>query len=133
MLQYVHPDNIHSHWDVVKEGIQRIHERAPDRWKAEDVYHMIKSNSLGLYMVNDGDGFALLQPIRGWDGPEMYVFAAYLKPGMDFIRDCFDEVKEIAKGMGARRIKFQSKRKGWEKTAERLGYNYGHTEYEVEL
>ncbi len=131
-MQYIHPDNLHSVWEFVKSGIARIHERAPDRWMAEDAYSMIKNGSLHLYMYGD-EGFAMLQPIRGWDGPEVYVFAAYITPGKDFMTEAFEEVKEIAKQAGAKRIKFQSKRRGWEKKAYDLGYEFGHVEYEVQL
>lgn len=132
-MLYVHPDYLHDHWEFVKEGLTRIHDRASDRWKPEDVYSMLKANSAGLYIINDNDGFCILQPVKGWDGQELFVFAAYLKPGHDFMDESFEEVKQIGRNMNAKRIKFQSKRAGWHKRAIQLGYEFGHIEYEVSL
>ena len=132
-LNYIHPDNLHDAWDFVKEGLQRIHDRAKDRWKFEDVYHAIKSNSFGLYIVNEHEGFVILQPVRGWDGQELFVFGAYIVPGHDVMDEAFEEVKQIGKGMNAKRIRFQSKREGWSKRAQQLGYEPSHVEYELTL
>jgi hypothetical protein len=133
MLHYVHPDALYDVWPFIKEGLTRIHDRATDRWLVEDVYHGIKSNGFSLHIVNDREGFVLLQPTRGWDGPELFVFAAYIVPGHDVMDEAFDEVKRIGKSMGAKRIKFQSKRQGWAKRAEQLGYAFGHVEYEITI
>jgi hypothetical protein len=133
MLTYIHPDNLHSCWEFVKEGLARIQSRSPDRWKQEDCYTMVKNGSLVLYLANERDGFALLQPCKGWDGPEVFVFAAYIVPGKDLMAETFAEVKAIAVNAGAKRIKFQSKRAGWAIRAEQLGYTESHREYEVEL
>lgn len=133
MLNYIHPDNLHDHWEFVKEGLKRIHDRAKDRWLAEDVYNMLKSNNAGLYLVNERDGFAILQPVRGWDGQELFVFGAYIVPGKDLMDEAFEEVKQIGRNMNAKRIRFQSKRDGWEKRAAELGYTKSHVEYELSL
>lgn len=132
-LVYIHPDNLHAHWDFVKQGLERIHDRASDRWKTEDVYWMLKAGNASLHIVNDHDGFVVLQMLKGWDGPECHVFAAYIVPGKDLMDEAFEEVKGIAKACNAVRVKFQSKRKGWDKRAAQLGYELGHVEYELSL
>jgi hypothetical protein len=133
MLNYIHPDNLHSCWDFVKQGLTRIHDRARDRWMVEDVYSMLKANAAALYIVNEQDGFVILQQVRGWDAPEVFVFAAYIVPGRGVMDESFEEVKKIAASLGAKRIKFQSKRKGWEKRAAELGYQFSHVEYEIAI
>jgi hypothetical protein len=35
--------------------------------------------------------------------------------------------------LGAKRIKFQSKREGWKKRAAELGYEFGHVEFEIPI
>jgi hypothetical protein len=132
-LTYIHPDNLHSCWEFVKEGLGRIHDRARDRWLPEDVYAMLKANAASLYLVNERDGFAILQLNKGWDGPELFVFGAYIVPGKDLMDEAFAEVKEIGRGLGAKRIKFQSKREGWKKRAAELGYEFGHVEFEIPI
>lgn len=132
-LTYIHPDNLHDHWDFVKEGLTRIHNRSTDRWKHEDIYWMLKAGNYSLHLVEENKGFVILQLVRGWDGPEMFVFCAYIVPGNDVMEESLNAVKDIAKQAGARRVRFQSMRKGWEKRAQELGYKTGYTEYELEV
>lgn len=133
MLTFVHPDNLHDHWELVKTGLQRILDRTSDRWKPEDVYHMLKSNVAGLYVQDSGKGFAILQPTRGWDGNEMFIFAGYSVDEHDVVAQEIEQIKDIARSIGAKRIKFQTKRRGWEKSAAEHGYMPSHTEYELTL
>ena len=132
-LIYVHPDSLHDHWELVKTGLQRIQDRAQDRWKAEDVYHHLKCNSMGLYVQDSGKGFAILQPVKGWDGNELFIFAGYSLDSHDVVAQEIDSIKDIARNINAKRIRFQTKRKGWEKRAQEYGYTLGHVEYEIEL
>jgi hypothetical protein len=133
ILTYIHPDNLHNHWDFVKEGLDRIHSRSTDRWKAEDIYWMLKVGNYSLHIVGENEGFAIIQSVKGWDGLEMFVFCAYIVPGHDVMDEAFNEIKQIGKNIGAKRIRFQSMRRGWEKRAEQLGYKTGYTEYELEM
>ena len=132
-LIYIHPDNLHAHWEFVKEGLQRIHDRSTDRWLAEDIYWMLKGNQYSLHIVDDNKGFVILQSVKGWDGLEVFVFCAYIVPGHDVMDAAFAEVQEMARSVGAKRVRFQSMRKGWGKRAEQLGYKAGYQEYELEL
>lgn len=133
MLTYIHPDNIHSCWDFVREGLQRILARSDDTWWPEDVYTQIKCGNYHLHLVEDSQGFVILQPIKGWDCLELFVFAAYIPPGGDVMDAAFSEVKQLAHQMGAKRIKFNSKRGGWQKRAEQLGYTQGYVEYVLDI
>lgn len=133
MLNYIHPDNLHSVWEFVEQGLDRIHDRSHDRWMNPDIYWMLKVNQYALYIVDDNKGFVILQQTKGWDGIEVHVFCAYIVPGENVMDAAFDEVKKLANGIGAKRVKFQSHRKGWERRAEELGYTTGYREYELEL
>ena len=132
-MRYIHPNNLHDVWGLVSEGLTRIHDRSSDRWKAEDVYWQLKNNGYTLHVCEDDKGFAILQMVNGWDGPEVFVFCAYVVPGEKVIDEAFSEIKDMARGIGAKRIKFQSMRKGCGKRAEQLGYKTGYQEYELEL
>ena len=132
-MNYIHPDNLHSVWDFVLEGLKRIHSRSQDRWKPEDIYWQIKTGNYSLHLVDDNKGFVILQIINGWDGKECFVFCAYIVPGEAAIEDAFEEVKQMARSVNAKRVKFQSMRKGWSKRAEQLGYKPAYLEYEMEL
>ena len=135
-LKYIDPNNLHEVWDYVKSGLEHLLQRAPDKWRVEDVYHHVKAANFYLHTIQDkqgeNTGFVVLQVVQGWAGKEMYVFAAYsLDPAiMDY---AFDEVKELAKRMGVNYLKFTSSRKGWDKRAEQLGYKFENVTYEIDL
>ena len=133
MLQHVHADHISQHWDYIRNGLERILDRAADRWRPEDVYMQLKLGNCGLWLVMEPDlcGFVVLQPRPGWDGIEVNVFAAYRENGdaMDNIED----VKQIARGFNAKRLVFQSKRRGWDRRAEQMGYTLDHVAWGMEL
>jgi hypothetical protein len=133
MLTYIHPDNLHSCWEFVKEGLARIQSRSPDRWKQEDLYAMVKNGSLNLYVGSGQEGFVFLQLCKGWDAQEVFIFAAYMAPGKAVRDAAAQEIKQLAVNAGARRLKFQSKRNGWLKRAIHLGFKESHIEYEMEL
>lgn len=133
VMRFIHPNNLHDVWDLVREGLTRIHDRSSDRWKIEDVYWQLKNNGYTLHVCDGNKGFAILQTVIGWDGPEVFVFCAYVVPGEKVIDEAFAEIKDMARSINAKRIKFQSMRKGWGKRAEQLGYKPGYQEYELEL
>jgi hypothetical protein len=120
-------------WPFVVEGLNRIHQRSRDRWCNEDIYMQLKLGNCGLYIVNDMDGFVILQPLQGWDGGEMMVFVAYIPPGGNVMEEAFEDVKRIARESGMRRLKFQSMRNGWGKKAAILGWKPTYQEYEMEI
>lgn len=133
MLNYIPPEDIGKHWKFVREGLQYVVDKTKDRWLPEDVYMHIKSGNMNLFMQDSGDGFAVLQPVKGWDGMELYIFCGYSKDKHDVVMQDIDSIKDIARSIGAKRIKFQSNRKGFEKLAQDMGYTLDFVQYEVEI
>lgn len=133
MLNYIHPEDLSKHWKFVREGLQYVVDKTQDRWLPEDVYMHLKSNNMGLYMQDSGDGFAILQPIKGWDGMELYIFCGYSRDKHDVVMQDIESIKDIAKSIGAKRVKFQSNRKGFNKLAQDMGYTLDFVQYEMEI
>lgn len=135
-LKYIDPKDLHTVWDYVQSGLSHLLKRAPDKWTPCDVYHHLKAGNFYLQMTQDEQanttGFVVLQVTQGWIGKEMHVFAAFsLDPAiMDY---AFGHVKDLAKSMGIKYLKFTSNRKGWNKRAEELGYQFENTTYEIDL
>ena len=134
MLSYVHPDDLRTHWEYVRKGCKRIHDRVDERWEVEDLWMLLKNQNAALYMILNPEltGFVVLQLTTMYDVKEMNVFYAYSEDGrvMDY---AFPEVKDLARSLGAKRLTFMSQRRGWEKRAIELGYKVAHTVYEAEL
>lgn len=133
MLQYIPPEDIGKHWKFVREGLQYVVDKTQDRWLPEDVYMHIKSGNMNLFMQDSGDGFAVLQPVKGWDGTELYIFCGYSRGGHELVMQECEQIKDIARSIGAKRVKFQSNRKGFEKLAQDMGYTLDFVQYEVEI
>ena len=133
-FEYVHPDNLYPVWEYVRDGLLIIKTKSPEIWIPEDIYWQLKQGVSALYMAihKDVEGFAILQPNNGWGGKEVNVFCAYSR-NPQVVEFCLDEIKKIAKGIGAKRLVFESKRAGWEKRALELGYVKLHTRYGLEL
>ena len=118
----------------MKEGLEHILSRSPDNWLPEDVYHCIKAGTLHLYLGEDEgnlDGFVILQQNNGWNGSEVHIFAVWSKRPDALAYE--PQIKEICHKVGAKRLTFVTRRKGWEKTAIQRGYTKDHTAWEVPL
>jgi len=127
---------IHSEWPFIRQGLEKILAETGDRWLPEDVFWLIKQNSIWAYVVFDGDervGVVLLQPTNGWDGKELYLFGGYNVGNKDVIEFSMDEIIKAGRSIGARRIKMQSNRKGFEKYCSSIGFKMDFVQYEREI
>ena len=135
-FRHIQPENIHADWDFIKRGVEKILKETGDRWLPEDAFWLIKQNSIWAYIVTDKEervGLVLLQPSTGWDGKELYLFGGFNVGSKDVITFAMPEILKVAKHVNAKRIKFQSPRKGFEKYAQSIGFEYSHSMYELEL
>lgn len=133
MLNFIPKEDIGKVWKFVREGLQYIVDKTQDRWLPEDVYMHIKSGNMGLYMQDSGEGFAVLQQVNGWDGTELYIFCGYSRGEHDIVLQENEQIMDIAKSVGAKRVKFQSSRRGFEKLAQELGYELDFVQFEREV
>jgi hypothetical protein len=135
-FKLVNPELLHSEWNFIKRGIDGILNKIHDRWLPEDIYWLCKQNSIWAYILTDKEervGLVLLQPSTGWDCKELYLFGGFNVGSKDVITFAMPEILKVAKHINAKRIKFQSPRKGFEKYAQSIGFDYAHTMYELEL
>jgi hypothetical protein len=113
----VHPDNLHDVWDFVREGLLKVSEKATDGWIPEDVYHSLKSgiSSLHLEYVDEKPvGFVVLNVVSDFRGKKLFIWVAYSVEG-NAVERHENELIEMARQVGCKRIAFESTRKGWEK------------------
>lgn len=108
-------------------------DKTKDRWRVEDVYHYLKISNMHLYMQESNKGFVILQPIKGWDGIELFIFCGYSRDDHDVVMQENEKIKEIGRTMGAKRIKFQSNREGFKKLATEMGFVLDYTQFEFNL
>lgn len=129
-------EELHSEWAFIKQGLQVILEKTKDRWLPEDIYWLIKQNSIWAYVVFDEGvrvGVVLLQLNNGWDGKELYIFGGWNAGEKDVIEFSMSEILKAGKYAGAKRLKMQSNRRGFERYASSIGFSLDHVQYEREL
>ena len=133
-LLYIQPKDLKDHWEYVRQGVARIHEKCKDRWSIEDLYMMLKTERAALYMCMDDkvEGFVVLQLNDDYDEKSVNVFAGY-SDTKDIMSYALPMVKDIAIGLNAKRLTFVSPRAGWDKRALELGYTQVSKNYEMTL
>lgn len=134
----MHPDMLHGDWEKVKQGLLHVLDKTHDLWLPEDIYAYLKLNRMTLHVAYEDaeyKGFLILQPLQGWDGPELFVVVAYHSSGGAFMEQGWymDQLRVMAKRINARRIKFQSKRRGYQRRAVQQGFALDHYQFSMEV
>lgn len=143
-LRFINPEHLHDDWDFLKDCIIKVLEKTKDKhMKVEDVYWLLKANNCGAYIIEEKiadpwirivkHGMVILQPCKGWDGQELFVFMGYNSGEKEIVKFCDAEIEKIARTMSARRVRWQSVRAGAQRMAESLGYQRDYVVYSKEL
>lgn len=120
-LTALDPMKLASAWPFVRAGCERVIAKTNDRWLPEDVYMELRSGSAFLYMLeHDADevGFIVVRRVMDPDGPVLFVWILYTEPGL--MKESHNwklvlaEVDELARSIGAKRIRHYSSRSGFE-------------------
>jgi len=122
ILHYIPKDQLRSHWDYVKNGLELVRAKGHTEWIVEDVYCDCYENRSMLFIGmadNKPVGFVVLQPI----GNTLHVWATWSTLNDKILfQQAFQEIQAIAKQGGKSRVTFSSQRKGWERSARELGF-----------
>ena len=129
MLRIVPPAEVKDYWPKIRPELEKM--QGTDGWIPEDVYMFLVGNHATLY-VNDVEwqGFVILQLLPNYSEKRLHMWIA---AGWGDMMAYRDEVIEIAKQAGAKRITFESPRKGWEKAGPKYGFEPKRTIYEMVL
>lgn len=122
ILHYIPKDQLRSHWDYVKHGLELVRAKGHTQWIVEDVYCDCYENRSMLFVGmidNKVVGFVVLQPI----GDTLHVWASWSTINDNTLfQQAWQEIQAIAKQGGKSRVTFSSQRKGWERRARELGF-----------
>lgn len=137
-LEYIKPADLHTYWTLIRPGLEYVKSVADDGWIPEDVYSALKANTATLHIGQDeaGEylGFVVLSLVPHWDGQEMNVWVAYSAvTDKQPILMWQEQIWQMARKAGAKRIVFSSPRKGWEKVAPAIGFRPYTTVYKCEV
>lgn len=131
-FEYIPPIDLRDTWPRVRDGVEKVSKHT-DEWIIEDVYSALLNNHSTLHIAYSDEkymGFMVLTPITGYCATKLHVWLAYaVEEGFDVMESGIVEINELARKIKAKTITFESPRKGWGKTAEKLGYTPQATRY----
>jgi hypothetical protein len=136
-LTFVHPNELHDYWGLVKEGLSKVRQHSSDGWMEEDVFSELRAGRSTLHIGDvNGDyaGFLILTPQQAFDCSILFIWCCYsVNPHVDVIDVFFPDLQDMARKMKARKIRFLSSRKGWEKRLSQFGFEPVQTVFSVEV
>ena len=122
ILHYIPKDQLRTHWEFIKHGLELVRAKGHTQWIVEDVYCDCYENRSMLFVGmidNKPVGFVVLQPI----GDTLHVWASWSTINdITLFQQAWQEIQAIAKQGGKSRVTFSSQRKGWERRARELGF-----------
>lgn len=122
---------IEQNWDKIKDLVTTVIEGT--RCRPEDIYAACRYGHAHLFMSDDG--FMILQEqTHVMDKAKvLYIWVAHrFDNKVGLINEYKDEVLEIAKSIGAKRISFSTTRLGFSKVVPE-GYRVSDIIYEMEI
>ena len=132
ILHYIPKDQLRTHWDYVKHGLELVRQRGHTEWIVEDVYcDCYENRSMVFLAITDNKpyGFVVLQPI----GNTLHIWAAWSVINNEELQNAaMKEIQAIAKQGGKSKVTFSSQRKGWERRARAMGFQPQTWEYILE-
>lgn len=106
-------------WSAIRVGLEHCRARTAERWMPEDIYATLRDGSSGCYAISKGErdvGFLVAQRHVDPDGPVLFVWAISTERGSVIAEReaLWQEILGLAAHIGAKRIRMESPRKGWE-------------------
>lgn len=133
IFEYVPPDKLREVWPIVRAGVASVCDAGSAGYIPEDMYMAIATSHSTLHICYENGsylGFMVLTPTNDYNGTSIHVWAGYSnKPETDILEVGIVEINKLACRINARNITFDSKRKGWAKTGEKLGFEPTTTRY----
>ena len=120
-------DQLQTYFFMLDEGCRRISKRQGFLTFAPDIYHALLDQKVHMvvgFRNGEPKGYFVYYTVQPVIGPsQMYVWLGYIRPGdpEDGILAAFNEIEVIAKEKGCSQICFATRRRGWEKLANRVG------------
>jgi len=122
ILHYIPKDQLRTHWEFIKHGLEIVRSKGHPEWLVEDVYcDCYEQRSMLFLAVKDTQpyGFVVLQPI----GKALHIWAAWSSINNELLlQQAWQEIQQIAKNGQKNKVTFSSQRRGWERKARLMGF-----------
>jgi hypothetical protein len=132
--------DIQRAYPLIADGCLRISEREGEPFFAPTLYAEIMAGNWVLFVVSDnGEPAGVFICRKQIDTRsslgKLFVLLAYTVPGVgsDALEAGFAACKRYAAQLGCSHVQFASKRIGWARRAQQLGYKPAQQLYEIEV
>ena len=114
------PTRVYAEWGWLRNGLLDLAERTEAHYRPEDAWLRLRTGTAwayGIGAVGDEIGFAILTQEHDPDGLCVFVWAIWCEPGSaaGVKDDIYAGLEMVARAAGAKRIRMQSPRPGWER------------------
>jgi hypothetical protein len=132
ILHYIPKDQLRTHWEFIKHGLQIAINKCSPEWIIEDVYcDCYENRSMAFLALKDNKpyGFTILQPI----GNSLHIWVSWSSINDEELQnEAMKEIQVIAKQGGKTKVTFTSPRRAWDKRAIQMGFKPSTWEYILE-
>ena len=133
--------DIQRAYPLLADGCSRVSQREGEPFFAPALYAEIMAGNWVLFVVKDDQrepvgAFICRQQIDTRSGTgKLFVLLAYTVPGSgpEALEAGFAACKRYAAQLGCSHVQFASKRIGWARRAQQLGYKPAQQLYEIEV
>lgn len=116
-FEYINPADLHKAWFSIRQGLEVVLERTGEEYLPEDVYSSIKSGASHLYLVDGGFTVLINSKNQYSNEPVLFIWILYSNTQDDLADEFYDELKKMAKHIGASKITWNSPRR-WDRRAK---------------
>jgi hypothetical protein len=110
--------DVRRDWGWIRNGLLEVIGRCHERWSAEDCWTAVQAGNAFAWRIEgagDDIGFMILRRDADPDGPVLFLWCAWAEPGalIKHSAELMERLKELGHRIGAKRLRFESSRKGW--------------------
>jgi hypothetical protein len=108
-----------ARWEWLRAGLEHVRRKVGgERWLPEDIYGELKAGTAFCYVVELGSttpAFLIVQRQVDLDGIALFVWVMWAEPHVltQHMAAVMAELNQLARSIGARRLRHESPRKGW--------------------
>lgn len=113
------PNDFRSAWDYFKQNLLNILTKGEESWIPEDIFLEVMTGRSAAFLV-EADGAVSGGMVTTARGETLHVWVLWDTSG--HLQDIFEEVRQMAKAAGFRYGSFETRRRGWDKVAPKLGF-----------
>lgn len=118
-FQHVPTEHLRRVWASVRPQLLNILEKSPEDWIPEDVYADVQAGRSLLFFAMEDErcvGGVVVKP----QGKTLLTWVAWGTHGLR--EDAMSGLREIARNLRCTELMFETKRRGWDKVAPKLGF-----------